>query len=252
MAPTFSQRLGAALAVFAALMALAACRGEPVFNSAPAEDEAAPSMAASTQAPPETLLSPEEGSDEAAGEGYAGTVLFITGSWFDGYEYTGVRRYMEEAGYRVLVASDTPEPLQSTGPLFEIERDMPLEDVMTADYDAIILLQNYTLTSRPNIYPEGSAIVDRIVREAVEQGKIVAASTESVMALAHAGVLDGVAVTSATMNCYGALASVYDIPCTGAIVERDGLIVTASGQEFFGVFAATILEALEERAQPSG
>jgi len=234
-----------------ALMTLAACQGTSASDSTPVEGEAAPPAAASTEAPPETVSVPEEGSDEDAGEGYTGTVLFITGSWFDGYEYTGVRRYMEEAGYRVLVASDTPEPLQSTGSLFVIERDMPLEAVVTADYDAIILLQNYTLTSRPNSYPEGSAIVDRIVREAVEQGKVVAASTESVMALAHAGVLDGVAVTSATMNCYGALASVYDIPCTGAIVERDGLIVTASGQEFFGVFAITILEALEARSQPS-
>jgi protease I len=109
-----------------------------------------------------------------------------------------------------------------------------LADVHGADYDAVIFVggRGYQLDD-----PEGQ----RIAREAVAEGRVVAAICIAPLTLARAGVVEGKRVTTAVepdvMEAAGATV-------TFAGVERDGNIITANspgGARRFGEMIAVAL-----------
>jgi len=98
---------------------------------------------------------------------------------------TGVMKQMlEDAGYQVVVATASGEPMQAGD--FVLEADIKIADAKASDYVGFIL---------PCMAPApGSPLPDEVVtliEEAYKSGKPIAASRGSVAILGKAGALDG-------------------------------------------------------------
>jgi len=170
-----------------------------------------------------------------------GTVLLIFGDRFIYDIYTGVRPAFEEAGYDVVVASRTMEPIRAKNLSFEVEVDLLLEDVRVEDYDAILFNCDNDIT-----FGSARAETDRIAQEAVEQRKVLGAICSGPRVLAYAEVVEGKTTTGEPSQTCGMLEQ-SGATCTGADVERDGLIITARDRYASRAFVQTILEALQEQ-----
>ena len=145
--------------------------------------------------------------------------LFVVPDRYVEAEYRVPRGILEELGTLVTVASWTLDELVgTTGKL--VQPELQLGDVRTGDYDAIVLVGG------EGVRPTESEI-QRIVREAIAEGKVVAAICGSQAILAYAGVVEAGGVATGT-------------------VERDGLIVTASGSAAAHEFGTTIAYLLEQ------
>jgi protease I len=227
-----------------ALMALTACQAEaPPTAELPTEEPTATPLPPTETPPPTsepTQTSPPPTETLPPPPEPTGTILFIFGDEFAFSEYSPPREVLEDAGYRALVASDGLETLISHWPAErEVTPDMLLEDVVVADYDAIIFVGDNDL-----VVGHGRAESAHIAREALEQGRVVAAICSGVLVLGSTGVLDGVEMTADLATCENAETTFGGI-CTGGRVEQDGLIITASGPESSRGFAAAILETLQ-------
>ena len=91
---------------------------------------------------------------------------------------------LEEAGFEVVVASSSGRPV--VGDTTTVESDLKLADMKVADYVGFILpcMDAFSYAAMP---PEA----EEIVREAVAEGKPVAAQCDSVVFLDRAGALIG-------------------------------------------------------------
>jgi putative intracellular protease/amidase len=79
----------------------------------------------------------------------------------------------------------------------------------------------------------------------VAEGKLAAGICNGVITLAKAGVLEDKRVTALPDQPASVLEETGAI-LTGALVERDGLIITGNGPEASSRFGEAIVEALEE------
>lgn len=143
--------------------------------------------------------------------------LFVVPDRYREAEYDLPRSILEGSGAQVTVASWSLDELLGTKGN-KVQPELQLTDVRTDDYDAIVMVGGDGV--RPT-----EAEIQRIVREAIAGDKVVAAICGSQAILAHAGVVDAGGVATGT-------------------VERDGLIVTASGSSAareFGTAIATLL-----------
>lgn len=91
---------------------------------------------------------------------------------------------LQEAGFQVVVASASGQPF--VGRTTTVETDLKLADVKVADYVGFVL--PCMAQGIPGPVPPEAV---EIVREAVAQGKPVAAQDGSVVILHEAGVLEG-------------------------------------------------------------
>jgi putative intracellular protease/amidase len=172
----------------------------------------------------------------------------LFGYRFYAWHYKDVRRGLEGAGYDVVVASDQLGPitgLVSIAPnkTTELMADLVLEEVQVEDYDALVFITDYGLSTGE--YP----LAYQIARDAVEQGKVVAAYDFAPLLLGQAGVLKGVKATAhmSSHNVCTSLEGSFQAICTNRSVERDGKIVTADGTTCsWGCFVRAIEEALQE------
>ncbi len=223
-----------------ALLALTACHAEQApSEAAPAIEEAAdeaPAVEETMSAEAEPLpAAPDEGE-----AGSAGTVLFVFGDEFVSNGYTTARRGFEEAGYTVVVASNTLEPLIARNSSRRVVADILLEDAHMEDYDALVLIPDYELSFYD---PDPEAY--RLAREAFEQGKVIGAMRGSQFILANAGLLEGVEIVA--HGSYRArLERAYGVIWIPAYVHRDGQIVTAAEAQFANELVAVMLEAMDE------
>ena len=115
-----------------------------------------------------------------------------------------------------------------------LKPDMLVGDVKAADFDAIIFECGQPLDEND---PEAL----RVAREAVEQGKVLAANCMMPVILANTGVLEG---KRATCNSnYASFLENKGTISTGSIVERDGNVITAifDGHEQVGWIIAEAL-----------
>jgi putative intracellular protease/amidase len=145
--------------------------------------------------------------------------LFVLPDRFSGSEYDLPRDILEGLGVVVTVASWSSDPvLGSTGD--KVQPEVLLGDVHTSDYDAIVFVGGEGVKS-------GDPEAQRIAQEAVAEGKVVAAICAAQAILTRAGVIEdkGVAADS---------------------VERDGLIIRASGPLQSREFGEMIAAALSE------
>jgi protease I len=152
---------------------------------------------------------------------------------FEDNEYGIPRAILEDLGVAVTVGSLTTEVVRGMAGT-EVQPDAQLADIHGGDYDAVIFVGG---TGYQVDDPEGQ----RIAREAVAEGNVVAAICLGPLTLARAGVVDGRRVTTAVqpdeLQDAGAIV-------TFAGVERDGNIITANspgGAHRFGEMIALAL-----------
>jgi protease I len=165
-------------------------------------------------------------------------LLVIAPVTFRDEEYAEPKRILENAGVEVTTASTQPGTCVGRFGL-EAFADVALCDVDPSVFDAIAFVGG----GGARIYFDDEA-AHRVAREALDSNHIVGAICIAPSILGHAGLLDGVCVTSfpsqqADLTSSGA-------SWTGCEVEVDGRLVTASGPEAASAFARAILELLDE------
>jgi len=223
------------------VLALAACQAaeapiEEAVDEAPAAEETA---AADSSAAEEAEPSPAESGGED--EGSAGTVLLAFGDGYISTIYMVVRRGFEEAGYTVVVASNTLEPIVAHNSPRRVVADILLEDAHMEDYDALVFPSDDSLA-----FHEPDPEAYRLAREALEQGKVVGAIRAGQFVLARAGLLEGVEMT-AHGSYHRRFEEAFGAIWVPAYVHRDGLIVTAAEVPQAALLVEVMLEAMEEQ-----
>jgi putative intracellular protease/amidase len=164
---------------------------------------------------------------------------------------------LEEAGFQVEVASVSGRTFvcYTGGKRFEFD-SIKLADVKVSDYEALI----FTSHNRKSLYRRNDSIppvTASIVKQAVAEGKLIAAKRWGIVVLAEAGVLAGKRHAfpvdpqkDAARDLQKATNFNDALFCTDTIV-RDGNIITSNkcpyaypGKELTGA----LITALQERA----
>jgi len=197
-------------------------------------------------------LTPTEFSTQILAGTDEGTVLMIFGQNFDYRQYEGIRTAFERADYKVLIASNTLEPLEGvyvqhgfentlpfSGELPKLSADLLLDDIQIAGIEAIILVSDEGLLSSKN------QEVKRILQEAFQEGKVIAANDTAVLLLGAAGILEDIEITSSPLICMQ-LAQEDGAICTHRTISRDGQIVTAGSDHASRSFAKEIISAIQK------
>lgn len=143
---------------------------------------------------------------------------------------------LREAGAEVRVVAPHKGTYESKHG-YPVKADCGADEVKAADFDAVIIPGGYA----PDHMRRSRAMVE-LVREAVQQGKVVAAICHAGWMLASAGVLKGRKAT-----CYMAIRD--DVVNAGAEyldqeVVRDGNLITSRFPADLPAFCRTIIEAL--------
>jgi protease I len=165
-----------------------------------------------------------------------GVVLLIASNEFDPVEFNGTRTPLLDAGYQIVVAAYTLNPLPANEGGSRLEVNILPEDVDVEDYDAIVFIGNETL-----IYLHDPQ-AHRIAQEAVAKGRVLAALCHGPLVLAEAGLLEGRQATA----WFGFGSDICkqlqrnEAICTHARVQQDSLIITGSGSEATASFAGAI------------
>jgi len=166
-------------------------------------------------------------------------LMIIASRNFRDEEYLEPREVLEGQGAKIVVASSSLGP--SRGVLgAQVRPDVLLDDVIVADYDAILFIGGGGASEYFN-----NAKALSIAMEAVSAGKILGAICIAPSTLANAGVLRGKQATcfSSERGNLVKKGATY----TGKGVEVDGNIITSDGPRSAREFAETILEKLATR-----
>ncbi len=146
---------------------------------------------------------------------------------------------LREAGAETFVVGSGSAQEYKSKLGYPVDVDAVADDVQARDIDAVIIPGGYS----PDLMRRYPAMV-KLVREANEQGKIVAAICHAGWMLASAGVLRGKKATSFFAikdDLINAGADWVD-----AEVVRDGNLITSRMPGDLPVFCRTIIEALSE------
>jgi protease I len=146
-----------------------------------------------------------------------------------------VYRLREEGADVKIVGTGKPEYHSKLG--YPVKADVAAEQVSAADFDAVVVPGGYA----PDYMRRNEAMV-RLVREAHEQGKVVAAICHAGWMLVSAGILRGKTATSYPSikdDMINAGASYVDRE-----VVRDGNIITARWPDDLPAFCREIIDAL--------
>lgn len=180
---------------------------------------------------------PQTAAQEAGAAATGRSVLMVVPpqSYHD-EEYLLTRRELERAGLQVTVTSTRtgllPGMLGGT-----VRPDTLLNRVNLENHDAVVFIGGVGV----QVYVNNSTVLN-LARQAAAQRKVVAAIGTAPTILAAAGVLQGVQATGflSERNRIALGGAQY----TGAPVERDGAIITATSSLAASTFARAILDAL--------
>jgi protease I len=147
---------------------------------------------------------------------------------------------LREEGAEVVIAGTGSSTSYTGLKGYPLTVDAAVDQVSAQEVDAVIVPGGYA-PDKLRRYPA----VLRLVREAYEQGKVVAAICHAPWVLVSAGILKGRRVT-----CFYAIAD--DVRNAGADrvdaeVVRDGNIITSRQPSDLGAFCREIIGALAER-----
>src|SRR3990172_1820955 len=166
-------------------------------------------------------------------------VAVLVEKWYQELEFWyPVLRLREEGADVVAVGTGSAQSYTGENGL-SAQVDRSADDVSAADFDAVVVPGGYA-PDRLRRYPA----VLRLVREAYEQGKVVAAICHAPWVLISAGIIRGKRAT-----CYHAIKD--DVINAGALYEdsevvRDGNLITSRHPSDLGAFCRTIIAALVE------
>jgi len=146
---------------------------------------------------------------------------------------------LREAGAETFVVGSGSADTYTSKHGYPVQVDMVADQVYAADVDAVIIPGGYS----PDLMRRYPAMV-KLVREAFEQGKVVAAICHAGWMLASADVLKGKKAT-----CVSAIKD--DVVNAGAEyvdaeVVRDGNLITSRVPSDLPAFCRTIINALSE------
>jgi protease I len=146
---------------------------------------------------------------------------------------------LREAGAETFVVGTGSADTYTGKNGYPVQVDMVADQVTAGDVDAVVVPGGYA----PDLMRRYPAMV-RLVREAFEQGKVVAAICHAGWMLASADVLEGKEAT-----CFFAIKD--DVVNAGATyvdaeVVRDGNLITSRIPADLPAFCRTIIEALSE------
>jgi len=151
-------------------------------------------------------------------------------------EYFDVKRVLESHGLEVITASSKEGHVRSTFGKF-ITVDMLISYARAKDFDAIVFVGGEGVLEFLEVRS-----VNRLIRDAIDLGRVVSAICMAPILLANAGVLKGRRVTGYP-NVKDALVAAGAI-WTSAKVTCDGNIVTADGPASAVAFGETIARLL--------
>ena len=161
------------------------------------------------------------------------SVLYVLADFYDDEHVIRSRPHFERLDYATSVASNTLEEINGFHECYDFTPaypDLLLEDVDVANYDVILFAGDDHNSTVLHDDPEAH----RIARDAMEQGKVVAAAGDGPVILAKAGVLEGKMVTVVRDATFFGIADqwVDAVERHGAIftdrsLVRDGQLVTA-------------------------
>ncbi|HUT30036.1 MAG TPA: DJ-1/PfpI family protein [Sedimentisphaerales bacterium] len=163
-------------------------------------------------------------------------VFIVAGANFRDEELFETRLVLENAGVETVIASSRIGPVM--GMLGGTAEAMVLMGQLAVDdFDAIIFVGG----------PGAAEYIDSpvalgIAREAADKGKVLAAICIAPTVLANAGVLKGIKATS--LPSERIKLQLAGAEYTGAPVERDGPIITASDPKAAGLFGQAVVDAL--------
>jgi protease I len=166
-------------------------------------------------------------------------IAILTEDVFDDQEFIYCNLRMREAGATVTIVAPEAGKEYKSKVGFLSKSDKAARDVRAAEFDAVIIPGGYA----PDRMRRDPAMV-RLVREAVEGNKVVAAVCHGPWILVTAGVLKGRTVTaffSLQPELTYAGAEYVDQE-----VVRDGHLITSRTPADLGAFCRTIIAALSE------
>lgn len=152
-------------------------------------------------------------------------------------EYLEPRRLFDAAKCDVVVASSVAGPVRGFHGTW-VTSDRTLADCHAKDFDAVVFAGGRGV----KVYFDDPA-AQRLAREAVESGKVLAAICSAPGILANAGVLQDVAATSweTERPLLVAKGAVLD---TSKPVVRCGRIITGEGAPVSAAFGREVIQAL--------
>ncbi|OGP86661.1 MAG: hypothetical protein A2031_00685 [Deltaproteobacteria bacterium RBG_19FT_COMBO_43_11] len=166
-------------------------------------------------------------------------VMTIAPLQFHGTEFEALKEIFDREGAKIIVACSTLADANSGSfPEFIVKPDILINDVQVKDYDAVVFIGGWG----SNEYAD-NPICHKIAKQALEQGKILAAIELAPTILANAGVLNGKKATASRSHILKERGAIY----TGKHVERDGNIITGSGPNAATQFGEAIASALSEK-----
>ena len=160
--------------------------------------------------------------------------LLVIFPWFVEPPYSETRSILENKGVKVIVASSSVDPISGYEKKLTVKPDMPLSQVRTTEYDAIVFIGSTS-------YPSDNADLIRIAKEGAAEGKVLAATGHgAVFTLVKADLLKGKKIAAQLSDFW---LQKSEATLSTAPVEQDGRIITASSTEP-QKFAETIAAAL--------
>jgi len=163
-------------------------------------------------------------------------LIVISSAGFQDSEFDKVKAVLDRAGAETKTASISPG--QAEGMMGKkVSVDILLSDADAIKYDAVIFIGGPGSSQYWNNY-----LAQQLARDTVNNNRVLAAICLAPVTLANAGVLNGKRATVwfSEADKLTANGATY----TARPVERDGLIITASGPTATDEFAAEILRAL--------
>lgn len=163
--------------------------------------------------------------------------IFIAFQGFRDEEYTEPKKALEAAGHEVATVSTAKGEARGK---FRVtaQVDKTIDEVNPADYDALALVGGPGALEHLD-----NPRVHALFRQGTELGKVIGAICISPVVLAHAGLLKG-----RTVTCWPDGAPEVEKgggKYTGAELEIDGKLITASGPAPAKKYGQAIAEALK-------
>ena len=165
--------------------------------------------------------------------------MIIAPLQFHGTEFQDLKEIFTEGGAKIIVACSTLADANSGSfPQFIVKPDILIQEVQVKDYDAVVFIGGWGCAEYFD-----NLIIHKIAKQALEQGKILAAIELAPTILANAGLLNGKKATASRSYILKEKGAIY----TGKHVERDGNIITGSGPNAATEFGQAIVSTLSEK-----